>query len=188
MDIYVSKGRLIIYLLKGGKSMKRRKKIISAVLVFMLIIGSLVGNGITAHAADTMIVDCNAVIRGATHCANGSLYGLIENVPYDLNELVAPLHPYVFRNPARGGNGNQHPYGDAIKVARRLSSIPSARVSIDLADMLPYWPYRWPGMDGWLNQVRSFVNDKKASGCRNWYGYEIWNEPDGTFKKQWCFI
>lgn len=129
-----------------------------------------------------MIVDCNAVIRGATHCANGSLYGLIENVPYDLNELVAPLHPYVFRNPARGGNGNQHPYGDAIKVARRLSSIPSARVSIDLADMLPYWPYRWPGMDGWLNQVRSFVNDKKASGCRNWYGYEIWNEPDGTFK------
>ena len=27
-----------------------------------------------------MIVDCNAVITGATHCANGSLYGLIETV------------------------------------------------------------------------------------------------------------
>lgn len=159
-----------------------RRKIISSVLACVLTIGTVIGNGVAASAADSMTVDCNSVIRGVTHCANGSLYGITENTPYDINEFVAPLHPYVLRNPARGGNGNQHPYGDAIKVARRLSSVPSARVSIDLADMLPYWPYRWPGMNGWLNQVRSFINDKKASGCNNWYGYEIWNEPDGTFK------
>ncbi|MBE6048789.1 MAG: beta-xylosidase [Clostridium sp.] len=159
-----------------------RRKIISSVLACLLTIGTVIGNGVVASAADSMTVDCNSVIRGVTHCANGSLYGITENTPYDINEFVAPLHPYVLRNPARGGNGNQHPYGDAIKVARRLSSVPSARVSIDLADMLPYWPYRWPGMNGWLNQVRSFINDKKASGCNNWYGYEIWNEPDGTFK------
>lgn len=162
--------------------MKKVKKIISAVLASSLIIGFTAANTITAYAAERITVDCNSVIREATHCANGSLYGLTENTPYDLNQFVAPLKPYVFRNPARGGNGNQHPYGDAIKVAKRLSTIPSARVSIDLADMLPYWPYRWPGMDGWLNQVNSFVRDKKASGCNNWYGYEIWNEPDGTWK------
>ena len=162
--------------------MKRRKKTISTFVTFMIIIGIVVGNGITTYAANNMIVDCNAVIREVTHCANGSLYGVTENTPNDVEGLIAPLQPYVLRNPARGGNGNQHPYGDAIKVARRLSSVPSARISIDLADMLPYWPYRWPGMDSWLNQVASFINDKKASGCYNWYGYEIWNEPDGTFK------
>lgn len=133
-------------------------------------------------AASTLTVDCNNKIRKVTHCANGSLYGLIENVPADYNTFVAPLNPYVFRNPARGGSSNQHPYGDAIKVAKRLTATPGAKVSIDLADILPYWPYRWPGMNNWLNQIRQFIKDKKASGLNNWYGYEIWNEPDGTWK------
>ena len=50
-----------------------------------------------------------------------------------------------------------------------------------MADMLPNWPYKWPGMTSWLNQVKSFINDKKASGRDNYYGYEIWNEPGGTW-------
>lgn len=158
------------------------KKLIGVLLSLVLILTAVPVTHVTA--ANTMVVDCNSVIREATHCANGSLYGIIENTPGDINSLVAPLHPFVMRNPARGGSGNQHPYGDAIKVAKRLSSIPGAKVSIDLADILPYWPYQWPGMSGWLNQVKSFINDKKASGCTNWYGYEIWNEPDGTWKSQ----
>lgn len=133
-------------------------------------------------AASTLTVDCNNTIRKVTHCANGSLYGLIENIPADYNTFVAPLNPYVFRNPARGTNSNQHPFGDAIKVAKRLASTPGAKVSIDLADILPYWPYRWPGMSNWLHQISSFIQDKKASGLTNWYGLEIWNEPDGTWK------
>ena len=134
------------------------------------------------NAASQLTVDCTSKIRRVTHCANGSLYGLIENVPMDYKTFVAPLHPYVFRNPARGGNGNQHPYGDAIKVARRLTESPGALMSVDLPDMLPGWPYNWPGMQSWLNQVKSFINDKKKSGLTNWYGLEIWNEPDGTWK------
>lgn len=133
-------------------------------------------------AASTLTVDCNNTIRKVTHCANGSLYGLIENIPADYNTFVAPLNPYVFRNPARGTNSNQHPFGDAIKVAKRLAATPGAKVSIDLADILPYWPYRWPGMSNWLHQISSFIQDKKASGLTNWYGLEIWNEPDGTWK------
>lgn len=158
------------------------KKLLSVLLSLVLVCSSLTIPAMTAEAANNIIVDCNSVIRQATHCANGSLYGIIENTPGDLNALVAPLHPYVMRNPARGANGNQHPYGDAIKVAKRLSSIPGAEVSIDLADILPYWPYKWPGINGWLSQVKSFIDDKKRSGCTNWYGYEIWNEPDGTFR------
>ena len=132
--------------------------------------------------ASTLTVDCSNKIRRVTHCASGSLYGLIENVPSDFDALVKPLNPYVFRNPARGANGNQHPYGDAIKVAKRLTASPNALVSVDLADILPYWPYKWPGIQGWLNEIKSFISDKKASGLTNWYGLEIWNEPDGTWK------
>ena len=133
-------------------------------------------------AASTLSVDCNNKLRKATHCASGSLYGLIENVPADFDSLVAPLHPYVFRNPARGANGNQHPFGDAIKVAKRLTASPGALMSVDLADILPNWPYRWPGMNNWLNEIKSFIADKRASGLTNWYGLEPWNEPDGTWK------
>ncbi|KAL6612849.1 hypothetical protein U3516DRAFT_548831 [Neocallimastix sp. 'constans'] len=101
----------------------------------------------------------------------------------DFKTFVAPLHPFVMRNPARGGNGNQHPFGDAIKVAKRLTESPGALMSVDLPDMLPGWPYNWPGMDNWLNQVKAFIEDKKKSGLTNWYGLEIWNEPDGTWKE-----
>lgn len=132
--------------------------------------------------ASTLAVDCSNTIRKVTHCANGSLYSLIENVPADYNTFVAPLNPYVFRNPARGTNSNQHPFGEAIKVAKLLASTPGAKVSIDLADILPYWPYRWQGMSNWLHQISSFIKDKKASGLTNWYGLEIWNEPDETWK------
>ena len=133
-------------------------------------------------SANTLTVDCGNKIRSVTHCASGSLYGLIENIPADYDSLVAPLHPFVMRNPARGGNGNQHAFGDAIKVAKRLSASPGALVSVDLADILPYWPYRWPGIQGWLNELKQFIRDKQSSGLTNWYGLEIWNEPDGTWK------
>ncbi len=159
--------------------MLKVKRVLAFVLSIILVL-SMVPE-IPALAANAMTVDCANVLREVTHCANGSLYGMTESIPADVNGLVAPLKPYVLRNPARGGNGNQHPFGDAILVSQKLASVPSARVSIDLADMLPGWPYRWPGMTSWLNQVKSFINDKKASGRNNYYGYEIWNEPGGTW-------
>ncbi|WP_315066744.1 RICIN domain-containing protein [uncultured Clostridium sp.] len=157
------------------------KKILTTILSLCVLGAMTQGLGTTAWAADTMTVDCTNVLRDVTHCASGSLYGITENKPADVSGLVAPLKPYVMRNPARGASGNQHAFGAAIPVSDRLASIPSAKVSIDLADMLPGWPYQWPGMTSWLNQVTSFINDKKASGRNNYYGYEIWNEPDGTW-------
>jgi len=151
-------------------------KFISLFVAFFLLVVSV------TEATHTLTVDCNSKIRKSTHCASGSLYGLIENKPADYNALVAPLHPYVFNNPARAGNGRQQPIGDSIKVARRLAATSGAKVSIRLADLLPGWPYGYKGMQHWKDEIKSFVNDKKASGLTNWYGYEIWNEPDGTWK------
>lgn len=155
------------------------RKVFLLVLCIIVILASVPVTPVSA--ASSITVDCASVLRGATHCASGSLYGIIENKPADVNSLVAPLKPYVMRNPARGAQGNQHPYGAAIPVAKRLTAVPSARMSVDLADMLPNWPYSFPGMSSWLNQVKSFIADKKASGLTNFYGYEPWNEPDGTW-------
>ncbi len=159
--------------------MYKVKKVIALFLGIIMI--TVMELQVPVQAAETMTVDCTSVLRGVTHCASGSLYGITENIPVDVNSLVAPLKPYVMRNPARGAAGNQHAFGAAIPVSARLASVNGAKVSVDLADMLPNWPYSWPGMASWLSQVTSFVNDKKSSGRNNYYGYEIWNEPDGTW-------
>jgi hypothetical protein len=171
-----------IFLKKGSIFMKKLtpKRFIAVLLSMVLIISMMLITPV--YAVNNLVVDCANVLRGVTHCASGSLYGFTVDKPADLNGLVAPLKPYVLRNPARTGYGHQHNNNAAaIPVAQRLLSVPSARVSVDLADMLPGWPYQWPGMTSWLNQVRSFINDKKASGLNNFYGYEPWNEPDGTW-------
>lgn len=152
--------------------------------VATLLAGCQVG-GVNGGASDravaaSIIVNLASTLRPATHAASGSLYGVTESLPADVAGLVTPTHPYVFRNPARGGSGNQHAFGAAIPTAGRIA--PSGgKISVDLADMLPGWPYQWPGMSSWLSQVNSFIADKKASGYTNWYGIEPWNEPDGTW-------
>uniref|UniRef100_UPI0037E07B09 Possible beta-xylosidase diverged, family 5/39 of glycosyl hydrolases and alpha-amylase C (Greek key) C-terminal domain n=1 Tax=Clostridium acetobutylicum (strain ATCC 824 / DSM 792 / JCM 1419 / IAM 19013 / LMG 5710 / NBRC 13948 / NRRL B-527 / VKM B-1787 / 2291 / W) TaxID=272562 RepID=UPI0037E07B09 len=131
--------------------------------------------------ATTLTVDCRATLRGVTHCASGSLYGVTESKPFDINQFVAPLKPNVFTNPALAGFNHQQPIGAAIPTAGRLKNT-TGKVMIRLADIFPRWPYGFTNMNDWLGKVTSVINQKKASGYSNFYGYEIWNEPDGTFK------
>jgi hypothetical protein len=135
-----------------------------------------------AHAAVALSVDCSAEFRDATHSASGSLYGVVDDIPADIAGLVKPLSPRMFTNPARSGSGFQQPKGAAIPVAERLKSAGvSAGVTIRLADLCPGWPYKFPGWDSWKTQVEKVIDDKlKSSG--NFYGYEIWNEWQGTWQ------
>lgn len=77
-------------------------------------------------SAETLTVDLSATIRGVTHAASGSLYGVTETLPADVNGLIAPLHPYVERGlflpddlgaVERGKRGPLHP-----SPARRVAS------------------------------------------------------------------
>jgi len=121
-------------------------------------------------------VDVSSVIRNVTHCASGALYGLTGSLPADINALVKPLSPYVYTQPARSGSGTQHSMtADALTIANRLKDT-GTLVQIRLADMLPGWPYNFPGMNSWLEKVGSFIDDKLTSGLDNFDGYEIWNE------------
>ena len=132
------------------------------------------------YAQNTITVNLSNKIRPVTHCASGSLYGVIETLPSDIANLVAPLKPHVFANPAQSGSGKQQPVGDAIKVSERLQTT-TAKVQVRLPDVLPGWPYKWPGTQSFLNICQQVINAKKASGRTNYDGYEIWNEPQGTW-------
>ena len=149
----------------------------TAVLSFLLALLP----GAKSSATTALAVNCGSTIRSATHAGSGSLYGLLETKPADLTALVAPLVPHVFRNPPRSGNSNQHPFGAIIPVVQRLAGpVPSASVQVILADLLPGFPYQYPGQSSWISQVTSFINDKQSAGI-HLYGYEIWNEPKGTW-------
>ena len=131
--------------------------------------------------SNELFVDLSCSVREVTHCASGSLYGITEDNPENIAELVAPLHPYSFVQPPFGTLKNQHPYGAASAVAQRIEPHTDARVMILLADLLPVWPYRWPGKEAWLELVEAAIDDKLASGLDNYYGYMIWNEPSETW-------
>ena len=141
---------------------------------------SLLFTAVNVKAQYNLDVNLSTAIRPVTHCASGSLYGFTETLPTDVATMVAPLKPNVFANPAISGSGHQQPIGDALKVSARLVGT-TGKVQVRLADILPGWPYQWPGQSSWLSQCTAIINAKKASGRTNYDGYEIWNEPNGTW-------
>jgi len=139
-----------------------------------------------ASAVTTLTVDLSATIGPAKHVASGSLYGVTETLPADVNGLIAPLRPRMFTNPAVAGSGKQQPVGGAIAVATRIAPT-GGTVTLRLADWLPGWPYTFTNMTDWLDKVTQTYTSKQASGVTNYYGYEIWNEPDGTWTNSMAF-
>jgi len=131
-------------------------------------------------ASNTLVVALSDSIRPVTHCASGSLYGITETLPSDIDNLIAPLKPNAFNQPAMSGQGRQQPFGDALKVSERIVNT-TGKVQIRLADILPGWPYSWPGQASWLASVKTLIQSKIASGRSNYDGYEIWNEPNGSY-------
>ena len=132
-------------------------------------------------AAVNLNVSLGDSIKPVTHVATGSLYGLTETLPSNIEKDVAPLKPNVFLSPARSGSGRQQGIGGAFLVAPRVESL-GAKIQIRLADVLPGWPYKFQNMDHWKNEVTSVINDKLKSNNKNFDGYEIWNEPNDTWK------
>jgi hypothetical protein len=129
-----------------------------------------------AAATTTLTVDLGTSLGPVTHAASGSLYGVTETLPADVTNLIGPLHPYVFNNPAAD---QQQPVGDAIVVAGRLAPV-GGKVSIRLADWLKGF-YTFTTMSDWLSKVDMTASRRKSANLTNIYGYEIWNEPQGTY-------
>jgi hypothetical protein len=151
----------------------------SLALLVPTFVGSLFGSSAWAASVGINLSDS---LRPVTHCGSGSLYGITETLPADIEGLVTPLKAYSYRNPALATSANQHAFGDAIKVSERLAKGGSkSLIQFDLADILPNWPYKWSGIDHYKTEVTKVIKAKIASGRDNFEGYEIWNEPDGTW-------
>jgi len=153
---------------------------VDALSVFLLAFGAAASS--SPAASFSLSVDLSSRIRPATHCASGALYGITEALPADVTAMIAPLKPNVYVQPALSGSGHQQGVAAAaVPVAKRIAST-TGKVQIRLADLLPGWPYSWPGQSAYLAQVKALVQTKLASGLANFDGYEIWNEPDGTWQ------
>lgn len=137
----------------------------------------------TAAVPATFTVDLANQYRPVTHVASGSLYGLAEEGrPAD--DLIAPTKPKMFTQMAPNGgqlpNGETTPIGDALKVAP-IAERNGAQVTIRMPDIYPNFPYKWVSWDDWYKKVDGIVDARLKSGATNIYGYELWNEPDGTW-------
>ena len=165
-----------------------RRPVISRVLVAAVAALCTLGSGTvlaqTAMAADATVTSAQSVtvhadeeFRSVTHVATGSLYGL-SDANYPTDNLVQSIKPNEFV--LKPIDGKQQPYGD-IGITWKKADQAGAKVVDRLADMLPGWPYQYPGDDAWDAMVKAQIQKVKASGMTNLAAYAIWNESDNTW-------
>ncbi|GAA0322963.1 hypothetical protein [Kineococcus aurantiacus] len=135
-------------------------------------------------AGNTLVVDAAGSLRPVTHVAAGTLYGLADANTPSASQLV-PLKLNQLTQPPPGvqqlGNGATTPVGDALKVAPSVIAS-GAQQYIRMPDIYPDFPYKWVSWDDWLGKVDTMVKARlNASTTTNVNGWEIWNEPDGTW-------
>ncbi|MBC7391017.1 MAG: hypothetical protein H7329_17560 [Opitutaceae bacterium] len=93
------------------------RKIYLSFLIFCLI------SSITVLSQQTLKVNLSTTIRPVTHCASGSLYGITEALPSDVANLMAPLKPFIFTQPALSGSGHQQGVeAAAVPVSAKIAS------------------------------------------------------------------
>lgn len=145
------------------------------------------GVAIPAEAAtggNTLTIDAGSVVRPVTHVAAGGLYGVATATTPDPSTLL-PLHLNQMTQPAPGvtqlGNGATTPTGDALTVASSLIAA-GAQQTVRMPDVYPDFPYKWVSWSDYLGKVDTMVKARlDASSTTNINGWELWNEPDGTW-------
>lgn len=130
------------------------------------------------------MVDAAAPFKAVDHAASGALYG-IATAGWPPDTFIAAIKPKNFTQMAPGGgqlpNGEMAPVGDALVVAP-IAARAGASVTIRMPDTFPEFPYVYRGDDDWLKRVDTIVRATVAANPPNIYAYEIWNEPDWTWK------
>ncbi|WP_198418748.1 CBM35 domain-containing protein [Cryobacterium lactosi] len=164
-----------------------RTKITTGLLAATAILAALVVPAAPATAAaagNTLVVDAATSIRPVTHVGAGGLYA----VSTDTNPapgLLTPLRLKQHTQPAPGvqqlGNGATVPSGDILKTANAFTR-DGAQSYARMPDVYPNFPYRWVSWEDWTQKVNTMVKARvDATGTTNINGWELWNEPDGTW-------
>ncbi len=135
----------------------------------------------TGRGAPTVVVDLSRPLRQVTRCATGAHWGLSATAPP--LDLLTPLRPTVFRQPATLGPENAGL--GALDVRTRAQALGVHHIEAVLADLLPGYPYEWSGKDEWQRLVRLFAQHKVAAGADDVW-YDLWNEPDWRPPAAWA--
>jgi hypothetical protein len=155
-----------------------------AVLLGVATAAAMAISAAPASAANTtLVVNVGSPFRPVTHVAAGGLYALAENgrpadstlLPIRMNTLTQPA-PGVGQRP----NG-QPPGGDSLLVAAQADRT-GAGEYVRMPDIYPDFPYHWVSWPDWLSRVDTMVRARlSATSVSNVRGWELWNEPDGTW-------
>jgi hypothetical protein len=168
----------------GTTRTRRRALLAGALSIGLVTYGVAVGSGPATAAGGTLTIDAGSVLRPVTHVGAGGLYGFATDTVPD-PAVLQPLRLKQHTQPAPGvqqlGNGATTPTGDALKVAPSVTTT-GGQQYIRMPDVYPDFPYRWVSWDDWLGKVDEMVDDRLAATSTTGIdGWEIWNEPDGTW-------
>lgn len=134
-------------------------------------------------ATETLRVDL-ASRTGAFHGgATGILYGLADpGVPSQ--DLIAGMRPRTISQKAP--DGDQHPNGDALRVADSFFAAGGTDVHIYAQDAYSKWPYEELGIDDYIARLRPQLDKVAQRPDRDRFVWTIFNEPDGIWYSDWA--
>jgi hypothetical protein len=164
--------------------MRRRALLAGIMSIGLAATGVVVSSGPATAAGGTLTIDAGSSLRPVTHVAAGGLYGIASATVPD-PAILQPLRLRQHTQPPPGvqqlGNGATVPTGDALKVAPTVTAT-GGQQYVRMPDVYPNFPYRWVSWDDWLGKVDTMVDARlAATGTTGIDGWEIWNEPDGTW-------
>ena len=166
-------------------SLIRRSRRSVPFLAGAAVLATVLAGATPAHAdTNTLVVNAAGSLGPVTHVASGGLYSLATNTTPDPSQLP-PLHLSQLTQPAPGvqqlGNGATTPTGDALKVAGTATDV-GAQVTIRMPDVYNGFPYQGVTVPDYLQKVDTMVKARlAATSTTNLNGWELWNEPDGTW-------
>lgn len=133
---------------------------------------------------NTLTVDVGSTVRTVTRVGSGGLYALA--TPTDPDPALLPaLRLNQLTQPPPGvtqlGNGATTPTGDALKIGQTAIGA-GAQQQIRIPDIYPDFPYKWVSWDDLTAKVNTMVQQRlDRQDLTNINGWELWNEPDGTW-------
>ncbi|MFS8097493.1 hypothetical protein LFM09_10180 [Lentzea alba] len=138
---------------------------------------------VAVAATETLRVDL-ASSTGAFHGgATGILYGLGDpGVPS--HDLIAGMRPRTISQKAP--DGDQHPNGDALKIADSFFAAGGTDVHIYAQDIYSKWPYEDLGIDDYVARLRPQLEKVALRPDRDRFVWTIFNEPDGIWYSDWA--
>lgn len=134
-------------------------------------------------ATETLRVDLGSPTGALRGGATGMLYGLGDaGVPSQ--DLIAGMR---LRNISqKAPDGDQHPNGDALKLADGFFATGGEDMHIYSQDAYSKWPYEDLGIDDYVARLRPQLEKVAKRPDRDRFVWTIFNEPDGIWYSDWA--